>query len=166
MELPELPECPVCLQNYDGASTIPRVLGCGHSACEVCLAKLPLRYPETIRFPACTQLVKYPPNGAAALPKNIDLLSLSLSPSLRGKTLTLSHVSNPPMTKCITSCPGFGPMSFTARGRIGFLETTPFWSKRRKWVGFVRVVLMWGWLKSGPWRVRVWVSLGLSLATM
>ncbi|XP_062021330.1 uncharacterized protein LOC133737868 [Rosa rugosa] len=79
MELPELPECPVCLQNYDGASTIPRVLGCGHSACEVCLAKLPHRYPETIRCPACTQLVKYPQNGAAALPKNIDLLSLSLS---------------------------------------------------------------------------------------
>nr|XP_011459806.1 PREDICTED: uncharacterized protein LOC105350103 [Fragaria vesca subsp. vesca] len=75
----ELPECPVCLQNYDGTSTIPRVLGCGHSACEVCLAKLPHRYPETIRCPACTQLVKYPPNGAAALPKNIDLLSLSLS---------------------------------------------------------------------------------------
>ncbi|KAL6211997.1 hypothetical protein ACLB2K_017220 [Fragaria x ananassa] len=75
----ELPECPVCLQNYDGASTIPRVLGCGHSACEVCLARLSHRYPDTIRCPACTQLVKYPPNGAAALPKNIDLLSLSLS---------------------------------------------------------------------------------------
>ncbi|XP_050365646.1 uncharacterized protein LOC126784207 [Argentina anserina] len=79
MELPELPECPVCLQNYDGASTIPRVLGCGHTACEDCLTKLPHRYPETIRCPACTQLVKYPPNGAAALPKNIDLLSLSIS---------------------------------------------------------------------------------------
>ncbi|XP_050126098.1 uncharacterized protein LOC126603331 isoform X3 [Malus sylvestris] len=79
MESPELPECPVCLQNYDSESTIPRVLACGHSACEACLVRLPERYPETIRCPACTQLVKYPPQGPTALPKNIDLLSFSLS---------------------------------------------------------------------------------------
>ena len=69
----------MCLQNYDGDSTIPRVLACGHSACEVCLLKLPQRYPQTIRCPACTQLVKFPPQGPSVLPKNIDLLSLSTS---------------------------------------------------------------------------------------
>ncbi|BBG95583.1 Preprotein translocase SecA family protein, partial [Prunus dulcis] len=79
MESLDLPECPVCLQNYDGEYTIPRVLACGHSACEACLVRLPKRYPETIRCPACTQLVKYPPLGPTALPKNIDLLSFSLS---------------------------------------------------------------------------------------
>ncbi|PON91546.1 Guanine nucleotide-binding protein, beta subunit [Trema orientale] len=75
----ELPECPVCLQNYDGDSTIPRVLACGHSACQDCLLKLPQRYAQTIRCPACTQLVKFPPQGPSVLPKNIDLLSLCLS---------------------------------------------------------------------------------------
>lgn len=69
----------MCLQNYDGEFTIPRVLACGHSVCQVCLAKLPYAYAQTIRCPACTQLVKYPPQGPSALPKNIDLLSYCIS---------------------------------------------------------------------------------------
>lgn len=73
---PDLPECPVCLQYYDGASTTPRVLSCGHSVCEACVAQLPHPFPQTIRCPACTQLVKYPQN-VSSLPKNIDLLRLS-----------------------------------------------------------------------------------------
>ncbi|KAF7816817.1 protein translocase subunit SECA2, chloroplastic isoform X2 [Senna tora] len=75
----ELPECPVCLQTYNEKDTIPRVLACGHSVCEACLVELPQRYPDTIRCPACTQLVKYPTqHGPSALPKNIDLLRLCL----------------------------------------------------------------------------------------
>ncbi|XP_047329289.1 uncharacterized protein LOC124932669 [Impatiens glandulifera] len=74
----EPPECPVCLQSYDQNSTIPRVLACGHSACDVCIDQLPHPFPFTIRCPACTQLVNYPnPQGASALPKNIDLLRLA-----------------------------------------------------------------------------------------
>ncbi|GAB4862106.1 hypothetical protein Ancab_037358 [Ancistrocladus abbreviatus] len=72
----EPPECPVCLQAYDGDSTTPRVLPCGHSACETCLPQLPNPHPHTIRCPACTQLVKC--HVATALPKNIDLLRVSL----------------------------------------------------------------------------------------
>ncbi|XP_022140029.1 uncharacterized protein LOC111010782 isoform X2 [Momordica charantia] len=72
----EFPECPVCLQTYDGDCTVPRVLACGHSACGACLENLPQRYPETIRCPACTVLVKFPAQGASALPKNIELLRL------------------------------------------------------------------------------------------
>ncbi|XP_038894417.1 uncharacterized protein LOC120083012 [Benincasa hispida] len=72
----EFPECPVCLQTYDGESTVPRVLSCGHSACGSCLENLPRRFPETIRCPACNVLVKFPSEGASALPKNIDLLRL------------------------------------------------------------------------------------------
>nr|GMD88626.1 protein translocase subunit SECA2, chloroplastic isoform X2 [Ipomoea batatas] len=56
MENPEPPECPVCLQPYDSVATIPRVLACGHSACEPCLAQLPNAFPDTLRCPACTQL--------------------------------------------------------------------------------------------------------------
>ncbi|XP_074366502.1 uncharacterized protein LOC141707313 isoform X1 [Apium graveolens] len=73
---PELPECPVCLQYYDGACTTPRVLSCGHSVCEACITQLPNPFPQTIRCPACTQLVKFPQN-ISSLPKNIDLLRLS-----------------------------------------------------------------------------------------
>ncbi|XVE55282.1 hypothetical protein DITRI_Ditri03aG0146100 [Diplodiscus trichospermus] len=76
MESQELPECPVCLQPYDVASTIPRVLGCGHTVCESCLASLPQKLPGAIRCPECTVLVKYPPQGPTSLPKNIDLLRL------------------------------------------------------------------------------------------
>ncbi|XP_010459881.1 PREDICTED: uncharacterized protein LOC104740860 [Camelina sativa] len=72
----EPPECPVCLQSYDGESSVPRVLSCGHTACEECLTNLPKKFPDTIRCPACTVLVKFPHQGPSALPKNIDLLRL------------------------------------------------------------------------------------------
>ncbi|XP_031391638.1 uncharacterized protein LOC116203830 isoform X4 [Punica granatum] len=79
------PECPVCLQVYDGSDTVPRVLPCGHSACQSCLGQLPERFPQTIRCPACTQLVKFPSSrGPSSLPKNIDLLRLCGDPSGRG----------------------------------------------------------------------------------
>ncbi|KAK4742172.1 hypothetical protein SAY87_000173 [Trapa incisa] len=75
------PECPVCLQVYDVSDTVPRVLPCGHSACESCLGQLPQKFPQTIRCPACTQLVKFPsPRGPSSLPKNIDLLRLCEKP--------------------------------------------------------------------------------------
>ncbi|WZY98524.1 hypothetical protein YC2023_070853 [Brassica napus] len=77
----EPPECPVCLQSYDGESTLPRVLSCGHTACEECLTNIPKKFPDTIRCPACTVLVKFPPQGPSALPKNIDLLRLFPSSS-------------------------------------------------------------------------------------
>nr|XP_029118288.1 uncharacterized protein LOC105037214 isoform X1 [Elaeis guineensis] len=81
----ELPECPVCLQAYDWTETVPRVLACGHSACEACLAALPIprpNLPDAVRCPACTQLVPLPrSHGPSALPKNLDLLRFSSSSS-------------------------------------------------------------------------------------
>ncbi|KAK6938360.1 WD40 repeat [Dillenia turbinata] len=75
----ELPECPACLQTYDNEDTIPRVLPCGHSACEPCLLQMPQRFPDTIRCPACNQLVKFSQNhGPSSLPKNIDLLRFAI----------------------------------------------------------------------------------------
>ncbi|KAG4984125.1 hypothetical protein JHK87_028874 [Glycine soja] len=53
----ESPECPVFLQSFDERDAIPRVLSCGHSVCEACLAELPQRYQDTIRCPACSQLI-------------------------------------------------------------------------------------------------------------
>lgn len=78
MDLPEPPECPVCLGQYDTTSTIPRVLSCGHSTCEACLIQLPNPFASTIRCPSCTQLISLP-RFPSFLPKNIDLLRLSSS---------------------------------------------------------------------------------------
>ncbi|KAK7410624.1 hypothetical protein VNO78_01563 [Psophocarpus tetragonolobus] len=76
----EVAECPVCLEGFDEREAIPRVLSCGHSVCEACLLELPHRFPNTIRCPACTQLVKFhSQQGPSSLPKNIDLLRLSSS---------------------------------------------------------------------------------------
>ncbi|XP_027148372.1 uncharacterized protein LOC113748960 [Coffea eugenioides] len=86
MEVPELPECPVCLNPYDAVSSVPRVLSCGHSTCEVCISQLPNPFPNTIRCPSCTQIVKLP-GRPSSLPKNIDLLRLSSS---------LVHPHHPP----------------------------------------------------------------------
>ncbi|MQM03931.1 hypothetical protein Taro_036718 [Colocasia esculenta] len=86
----EMPECPVCLQTYDSEEAIPRVLPCGHSACSPCIAQLAAAadsssgrsFPDTIRCPACNQVVPCPRGrGANALPKNIDLLRLCSAPS-------------------------------------------------------------------------------------
>ncbi|KAM6601624.1 hypothetical protein CsatA_021233 [Cannabis sativa] len=103
----ELPECPVCLQNYDGHATIPRVLGCGHSVCEVCLLKLPPRFPQTIRCPACTQLVKFPPQGPSVLPKNIDLLSLCTSQNPIPNSITFDDPRKSPSEHFFDFLPKF-----------------------------------------------------------
>ncbi|KAM7252812.1 hypothetical protein ACFE04_025430 [Oxalis oulophora] len=88
----ELPECPVCLQMYDSEYTIPRVLACGHTTCQDCLTHLPTKFPNTIRCPACTQLVKFPNGGGpTSLPKNIDLLRLSNPPPPQKPHKTLTH---------------------------------------------------------------------------
>ncbi|KAJ8773371.1 hypothetical protein K2173_028548 [Erythroxylum novogranatense] len=113
MDSPELPECPVCLQTYDGVCTIPRVLACGHTACEYCLINIPQKYPQTICCPACTQLVKYPsPQGPSSLPKNIDLLRL-----IPG-TAIAHHLQ--------TKFPGKGSRDDVNVDRVEFLP--PLWS--------------------------------------
>ncbi|CAA6667706.1 unnamed protein product [Spirodela intermedia] len=77
----EMPECPVCLQVYDGEEAIPRVLSCGHSVCSPCIgllssSSMARSFPDTIRCPACNQVVPFPSGqGPSALPKNIDLLA-------------------------------------------------------------------------------------------
>uniref|UniRef100_A0A803QQB2 Uncharacterized protein n=1 Tax=Cannabis sativa TaxID=3483 RepID=A0A803QQB2_CANSA len=54
----ELPKCPICLQNYDSDAIL------GYS---VCLLKLPQRFHQTIRCPACTLLVWFPPQCPSVL---------------------------------------------------------------------------------------------------
>ncbi|GMP61737.1 hypothetical protein CsSME_00024086 [Camellia sinensis var. sinensis] len=128
MELSESPECPVCLQPYDGDSTTPRVLACGHSACQTCLKLLPQPFPHTICCPACTQLVKYPhPQGPSALPKNIDLLCLA-SPLFSNAQIikipkTLQNQSKNSQFRSILY-PICGLMSFIWHRRTGLFPRT------------------------------------------
>ena len=109
----ESPECPVFLQSFDERDAIPRVLSCGHSVCEACLAELPQRYQDTIRCPACTQLVKYPSQqGPSSLPKNIDLLRLSLQHSPSPSSSSSSDHSQIPNQRSTTnSCYYHPPFS-------------------------------------------------------
>ncbi|EPS67387.1 hypothetical protein M569_07378 [Genlisea aurea] len=77
MEEAEPPECPVCLEPYDAVSIVPRVIACGHTVCQVCLGKIPNPFPDTIRCPICTALVRCP-SPPTSLPKNLDLLHFSI----------------------------------------------------------------------------------------
>ncbi|KAM0946355.1 putative [Myosin heavy-chain] kinase chromatin regulator PHD family [Dioscorea sansibarensis] len=74
----EVPECPVCLQTYDTTLTVPRVLACGHTFCDPCIASLPLRPSLPVpaaRCPICSQIVPL-----SSLPKKLDLLSFASTP--------------------------------------------------------------------------------------
>lgn len=136
----ELPECPVCLQNYDGDSTVPRVLSCGHSACESCLSKLPERFPLTIRCPACTQLVKFPPQGPSVLPKNIDLLSFSLPPNANPNSSTSEDKKSRKLGRFYDFLPRFWSDEFYAAWKDWVLPNDAVWveergAKARVWFG-------------------------------
>ncbi|XP_057814048.2 uncharacterized protein LOC131027971 isoform X2 [Cryptomeria japonica] len=104
----EMPECSICLQQYDEEEDrIPRVLSCGHSPCHSCLNELPRHWTDSnsssssssclIRCPECTQWVKLPLQGPSGLPKNIELLRLiqALQPKQeRGKSKPKAHLSS------------------------------------------------------------------------
>ncbi|XP_066308234.1 uncharacterized protein [Miscanthus floridulus] len=83
----EPPECPVCLSPFDAASTVPRVLTCGHSLCGPCIAALPpasaaAAGASSLRCPLCSQCVPFARAlGPSSLPKNLALLALLPSPS-------------------------------------------------------------------------------------
>ncbi|GKV02568.1 hypothetical protein SLEP1_g14995 [Rubroshorea leprosula] len=87
-------ECSVCLQPYDGEYTIPRVLACGHTACESSLSNIPQKFPQAIRCPACTVVVKLPPQGLSLLPKSIDLLRLITASPLQNLPKPIDKCSN------------------------------------------------------------------------
>jgi len=74
-------ECPLCMEVYDEELRVPRILQCGHSACQGCYARL-LR-PITARgnakkleCPTCRKVTEVKRGKADNLPKNFSLLSV------------------------------------------------------------------------------------------
>ncbi|CAG9332517.1 unnamed protein product [Blepharisma stoltei] len=99
-------ECPVCLNNWNPETTIPKILKCGHSLCQACV--LQLYHNEQISCPSCTGLhifkisrlpneseLEYSFRCIESLPRNFTLLSLVISkpsPAIRRtKTSIISH---------------------------------------------------------------------------
>jgi len=88
----EPPECVVCLQVFDEGEHTPRVLSCGHSVCQSCVADLRSHWGTgsssskgachgLVRCPECKQHTKLPLGGFLDLPKNIELMRLLKAPT-------------------------------------------------------------------------------------
>ena len=76
---PEKHSCPICFEDYAQPAALPRMLGCGHTFCEPCLAKMlaPLlaeRSAKRLACPSCRVPCAVPRGKAAALPTNFVAL--------------------------------------------------------------------------------------------
>ena len=72
------PGCPICFELF-GDGTVPRMLGCGHSFCEVCLDKMLWPLPtcgggKTLGCPKCRRGGDVPRGRATELPVNFLVL--------------------------------------------------------------------------------------------
>ena len=70
--------CPICFELF-GDGVVPRMLGCGHSFCEVCLDKMLWPLPtrggrKTLGCPKCRLECDVPRGRAAELPVNFLVL--------------------------------------------------------------------------------------------
>eukprot|EP01018_Ginkgo_biloba_P031037 Gb_40555 [translate_table: standard] len=71
----QVPDCPVCWDRFDGSGHMPRLLGCGHTVCQLCLEYLPTETrlgQRCIRCPECRIPCIW--RGVQELPKNYILL--------------------------------------------------------------------------------------------
>lgn len=77
----ELLRCPVCQQRL----TEPKVLPCGHTACDACLDSLVTVECEqrTVKCPECSVDSKVPENG---FPRNFKLIGACSSNNIQGRT--------------------------------------------------------------------------------
>ena len=78
---PKIPECPVCFEQY-GDTRPARILGCGHTFCETCLAGIlaPLsgcdRHHKQLPCPGCRDNTKVLRGDATTILRNFDLEAL------------------------------------------------------------------------------------------
>ncbi|XP_042650005.1 RING finger protein 225-like [Tyto alba] len=72
-------DCVICFAPYDRLFKVPKVLGCGHTFCLECLARVTLVAPAapTLLCPLCRRPTPLPPRrGPPALPTPPHLLAL------------------------------------------------------------------------------------------
>ena len=69
------PACPGCQKRYDGATHVPLVLQCAHTACEVCVTTLKAGHAG-VACPQCACTT--PAADVATLPRNYAILDLKL----------------------------------------------------------------------------------------
>lgn len=70
--------CAVCFELFkEEEGRLPRLLHCGHSFCENCLAKLnEKKQGGGVECPKCRQITPLPQGGVKSFPRNFDLLDL------------------------------------------------------------------------------------------
>ncbi|CAL9780547.1 unnamed protein product [Musa acuminata subsp. burmannicoides] len=126
----ESPECPVCLEPYDERSTVPRVLACGHSVCEQCIAALPTplsALPTPSAAPPATRSSPSPvPSATMPFPKTSTFSASSLPPLLTLCSLLPRPMPNPNrlLLWSFPPCPGTNASS-TLPGNIQSCLRTP-----------------------------------------
>ncbi|XP_040437239.1 RING finger protein 225-like [Falco naumanni] len=72
-------DCVICFAPYDRLFKVPKVLGCGHTFCLECLARVTVVAPDapTLLCPICRRPTALPRRrGPPALPTRADLLAL------------------------------------------------------------------------------------------
>eukprot|EP00897_Mesotaenium_endlicherianum_P003949 jgi/Mesen1/3582/ME000020S03107 len=95
----QVPECPVCWEDFNEHPHLPRLLGCGHTICEPCIGHLPIWKSLTgntsVTCPECRSHVIW--RGLHKLPKNYALLRMLVeaAPYLQTRGGSSSSSSSP-----------------------------------------------------------------------
>ncbi|CAL2035367.1 unnamed protein product [Caenorhabditis brenneri] len=82
-------ECHICLLRYSSL-VIPRILiGCGHTICEKCVAKLPRigEHQNRVLCPFCRNSTRLPGGKPEQLPKNFAILDIVMEQRNQRKTV-------------------------------------------------------------------------------
>ncbi|TFJ97179.1 matrix-remodeling-associated protein 7 [Platysternon megacephalum] len=88
-------DCVICFSLYDRLFKVPKVLGCGHTFCLECLARINVSSEQinAVSCPVCRELTCLPPRkGLPGLPTCLDLLDqLPLAPAAPSSSVRFSR---------------------------------------------------------------------------
>ncbi|KAH1182561.1 RING finger protein 225-like [Mauremys mutica] len=88
-------DCVICFSPYDRLFKVPKVLGCGHTFCLECLARINVSSEQVnaVSCPVCRELTSLPPRkGLPGLPTCLDLLDqLPLAPAAPSSSVRFSR---------------------------------------------------------------------------
>nr|XP_042698589.1 RING finger protein 225 [Chrysemys picta bellii] len=88
-------DCVICFSPYDRLFKVPKALGCGHTFCLECLARINVSSEQVnaVSCPVCRELTCLPPRkGLPGLPTCLDLLDrLPLAPAAPSSSVRFSR---------------------------------------------------------------------------